>query len=657
MPYKILFIKALLLLLTGVLSSCSPGKSDDNLIPLLILNEAENQTNTAAVSASTENCIYSGNPAGAPVTGSVLITEVKLCYGWMEIYNGTDSDIDLSAFQLKVNYSYNSNTSLSDNHTIYSLPAMIVHSGQFAVIRSDSWNTKYDYRDVISLNNADGFSPAFYYTSGSYIELLKDGITVDYVNINTVSPSPATADAWSGLAVAPVSCSTIRRNENFTDTNSASDWTAGTENTPHLPNTASCAQDTDLDGLPDCAETEGVYYRGYSYYAWGARTNQKDIFIEMDFMDQTDAGCTNCPDQGMAPLKSALDSMKSKFAEKGWTLHYDVGDFFDRDGISGNNPENYDLCNGGLIPYFPAVDFSETEPGVTDVNSIRKSYMIGERAQSFHYLVFADTCKADGSDCSFWGKAYMPGSTILIAQRLKNFSKQSAVFYQFGTVMHELGHNLSLGHGGFENTNYKPNYLSIMNYLYRYVPPADSYAGQEYYSYAKNTLEIDACASFYSWDNFPYSSDKAGTLAYVDFSSGSAPDIDENNINDTAGYGGSYPSIDFNCDGSYNSGYSLDLNNDSSYTVLKDNNDWNQVAVFSAGSAGNIVYSSAADRSGPEEILAGGMRQLPGMENVSRGLMGYSKGPDGRNQTIPTGVGNYLLIDERLTESLLTVVE
>lgn len=33
-----------------------------------------------------------------------------------------------------------------------------------------------------------------------------------------------------------------------------------------------------------------------------------------------------------------------------------------------------------------------------------------------------------------------------------------------GTIMHELGHNLGLRHGGDENTNCKPNYVSIMDY-------------------------------------------------------------------------------------------------------------------------------------------------------------------------------------------------
>jgi hypothetical protein len=37
-----------------------------------------------------------------------------------------------------------------------------------------------------------------------------------------------------------------------------------------------------------------------------------------------------------------------------------------------------------------------------------------------------------------------------------------------GTFMHELGHNLGLQHGGADEQNRKPNYLSVMNYLYQF---------------------------------------------------------------------------------------------------------------------------------------------------------------------------------------------
>jgi hypothetical protein len=38
---------------------------------------------------------------------------------------------------------------------------------------------------------------------------------------------------------------------------------------------------------------------------------------------------------------------------------------------------------------------------------------------------------------------------------------------QAGTFMHELGHNLGLAHGGSDEVNYKPNYLSVMNYSFQ----------------------------------------------------------------------------------------------------------------------------------------------------------------------------------------------
>lgn len=42
------------------------------------------------------------------------------------------------------------------------------------------------------------------------------------------------------------------------------------------------------------------------------------------------------------------------------------------------------------------------------------------------------------------------------------------------TIMHELGHNLNLGHGGSDGTNYKPNYVSVMNYNVAFGIPQNS---------------------------------------------------------------------------------------------------------------------------------------------------------------------------------------
>ncbi len=41
------------------------------------------------------------------------------------------------------------------------------------------------------------------------------------------------------------------------------------------------------------------------------------------------------------------------------------------------------------------------------------------------------------------------------------------VLQQAGSLMHELGHNLNLRHGGEDEVNNKPNYLSVMNYWFQ----------------------------------------------------------------------------------------------------------------------------------------------------------------------------------------------
>src|SRR5262249_55517603 len=44
------------------------------------------------------------------------------------------------------------------------------------------------------------------------------------------------------------------------------------------------------------------------------------------------------------------------------------------------------------------------------------------------------------------------------------FHPRGTTDQQAGTFMHELGHNLGFRHGGGDNVNCKPNYLSVMSY-------------------------------------------------------------------------------------------------------------------------------------------------------------------------------------------------
>jgi len=59
-----------------------------------------------------------------------------------------------------------------------------------------------------------------------------------------------------------------------------------------------------------------------------------------------------------------------------------------------------------------------------------------------------------------------------------------------GTLMHELGHNLNLQHGGGDVTNCKPNYISVMNYDLQFGIPQNPGSGQGQDLNADGTLEI-----------------------------------------------------------------------------------------------------------------------------------------------------------------------
>src|SRR5439155_15279268 len=86
---------------------------------------------------------------------------------------------------------------------------------------------------------------------------------------------------------------------------------------------------------------------------------------------------------------------------------------------------------------------------------------------AFHYAVFAhNQVGSTSSGCSEIGGndvAVTLGSfaSTLVGGVIHN---RGTTDQQAGTLMHELGHNLGFRHGGGDNVNCKPNYLSVMSY-------------------------------------------------------------------------------------------------------------------------------------------------------------------------------------------------
>jgi uncharacterized repeat protein (TIGR01451 family) len=251
-------------------------------------------------------------------------------------------------------------------------------------------------------------------------------------------------------------------------------------------------EDTDGDGIPDCWELNGVDWNhdgiiDLALPAMGANPLRKDIFVEADYM-------TNGV-KSRKPIQAALDQVRDAFAtapvnnpdgSTGISLHLQVDEGMNEvPMVSFSNPEtsitNFVFLKngtgllGGIDGHFGFGSLAER----TSVNwdNIREA-----RRQVFRYCIF-------GNLYSEWpgssGVGELGGNDFMVtlgdsddgfAARVgRNSRRAGETAVQAGhreleaaTFMHELGHTLGLGHGGKDDINAKPNYLSIMSYVYQF---------------------------------------------------------------------------------------------------------------------------------------------------------------------------------------------
>jgi hypothetical protein len=382
----------------------------------------------------------------------------------------------------------------------------------------------------------------------------------------------------------------LARSVSLADTNTAADWTYRDFTTPGGPNDVTCATDADQDGIPDCSEVPGSTFAGMDLYAMGARTGQKDIFVEIDWMAQPSAsqkawdGGSSGVDEALIPRAEALLKIKTVMVAHGYHVHFDVGDLIDNAG--GLNPANYDLGGGNqlswsdMIQFGPASGSAGANGSIANFHEYKAASFDVRRLPIFHYCVFASG--ELGMDA--WGRAELYGNDFYVSMGQtwlgappyapSGSKSQVLVNQQATSIMHELGHNLGLGHGGFDDVNFKPNYLSIMNYMMGTgLPTVGSNDGDRYY---------------FKWGCPGYShhsslTNPADSSTFVlDFSDGTSLPLDETSIMESEGIrrNGSSP-IDFDCDGnSAETLVSYDLNRDASITVLEDYDDWANIAPF-----------------------------------------------------------------------------
>lgn len=342
----------------------------------------------------------------------------------------------------------------------------------------------------------------------------------------------------------------------------------------------SCANDEDRDGLVDCIETgtnlfistsntgtsrvdpdtdrDGITDRdevlpldsGLNLVAMGAHPLRKTIFVEHDWMSPN----SRCA-LGHAPPGSMYQAVSVAFANaplanpdgsNGVTVIHDYGQ-----GGSFTGGNRIDDSDGHIQGYASDQDFQSRKS--TNFDPRRRGY--------FHYIIHA---YSHGNTLDRLSSGVSDGADDAIVSLR---CRQEPHFHSH-TLMHELGHNLGLGHGGAGTDwcMYKPNYNSIMNYRYQFPG-------------------IDA------------NCDGTGDLA-LSFSIGNRREINEASINENLGLcTTTQRAIDFNNNGQIQSSVSLDtqtwippgawgwvIDNQEQIaacggilTHQRDHNDWNNL--------------------------------------------------------------------------------
>jgi len=228
------------------------------------------------------------------------------------------------------------------------------------------------------------------------------------------------------------------------------------------------APDTDGDGLKDGDEVYGTT-AGLNLPSFGVSPVHKDVLLEYDWMADS-TGCSG--PHSHRPTPAMLSAVANAFAN---------APIANSDGTTGirvyqdlspsgnpNSESNFVADADGIIV---------GEIGDPDYETYMDNNFEPNRKHYFHWVLFAHSYNGSNST----GQATLGGDKMLITMGC-SFADVS---YVSKTIMHELGHNLNLNHGGprripvggpfnpEQGCNWKPNYNSVMNYKFQSSGVAD----------------------------------------------------------------------------------------------------------------------------------------------------------------------------------------
>ncbi len=271
---------------------------------------------------------------------------------------------------------------------------------------------------------------------------------------------------------------------------------------------------------------------------------QRVLFLQYDYMvKEGPGGHSHEPDP--ASIQMVVDA----FARQGITLVIDPR----HDAILERKVVTFVTNAEGGGDFDPACSGDDA----VTFYKLKSIYFKNLRNGTDHYVIFGhyNTCP-DSEHCGFCppdpetgitpdytslGMAETP--TLVDPSVRKNSVVSLGVFADFGvavpretgasTIMHELGHNLRLHHGGyFDAQNLKPNYVSVMNYSFSTIgiPVAEAPG-----SIVPRACTADAdCPTGSACSSTPFGLSGSNYCFRVDYS-GQKVDLDEENLNENAG--------------------------------------------------------------------------------------------------------------------------
>jgi hypothetical protein len=253
-------------------------------------------------------------------------------------------------------------------------------------------------------------------------------------------------------------------------------------------------QDVDGDNIPNDWEVNGVDANkdGRIDMNLSARESNplhKDIFLEIDYM------------RFHQPYSQVIPKVIEAFdrapvcnpdGSNGIKLHVQL----DQEIPHQDSLTLTELTNGNAVQTWKGFDDTYTDYFGTpsERNNTNAHSILVAKEMIYHYAIFGHTFDNQGYSGISRG---IPAMDFVVT--LGKFLVRDPVTghvtgspsEQEGTLMHELGHNLNLGHGGVDHTNCKPNYLSIMNYLFQF-PYLVSSRPLDYSPYPLLSLNEDA---------------------------------------------------------------------------------------------------------------------------------------------------------------------